>query len=264
MTPDHPIEPELAGSTPRRVRYRTRGAGCGLWFIRLFILPHTVAGVVLLGVALWSTGLYVGIWLFGDEYPGAVVKKSERRGSKGKWFYTVDYEYMVAGRLHTGQVSVNADEYRQVAEGDRFSVRALESAPDSEPWPRLPGQHPLANVGGKWLMALFWNGLLSLFVWGVYVRPWRLRQLIRWGRPTTGIVRTAEFFHRKGSKWHQLTYEYAAAADDGGELAVYTRKMSSPPALAAGAKSGDLVTVLYDPRKPRRSLIYKFSDYRVG
>lgn len=263
MSPDHPIEPELAGPTPRRVRYHTRGTGCGLWFVRLFILPHTIAGVVLVGVALWSTGVYLGVWLFGTEYPGAVVKKSERRGSKGKMSYTVEYEYMVAGRLHTAQVSVNADEYRQVAAGDQFAVRALESAPESGPWPRLPGQTPILDVAGMWLFALFWNGILSVFLWVVYLRPWRMRRLVRWGRPAPGIVRDTTMSVSKGTKTYHLTYEYAAA-DDGGEPAVFTGKMACTQALAAGARPGDLVTVLYDPRKPRRSLIYQYADHRVG
>src|SRR5262245_42386386 len=162
MVPKHTVEPELTGPTPRATCYRDGwGAGCVLWFVRLFLLPHALAGVIILGMALWSTGLYLGIGLFGDEYEAAVVKKSERRGSKGKVFYSVEYEYMVAGRIHTGQVSVSAVEYQQVAEGDRFAVRALESAPTSEPWVRMPGQAPRPNVGGKWLVAVFWNGIMS-------------------------------------------------------------------------------------------------------
>lgn len=260
----HTIEPELAGPTPRRVRLRGGlGAGCGLWFIRLFILPHTLAGVFILGQAVWGTGLYFGIWLFGDEYPGAVTNKSARPGRQGKTVYALDYEYMVAGQLYTGRASVNAEEYQETAEGDRFSIRALESAPTSDPWARLPGQTPLWNVGGRWLIALFWNGILSVFLWHLYVRPWQMRRLVRRGRPAAGIVRGA--WRTPGNKQttYDLTYEYAVTVRLVGEPAVYTAKMTSGQSSASGAKPGDVVTVLYDPRTPARSLVYKYADYEA-
>src|SRR4051794_10637986 len=144
MTRTHAIEPELTGPTPRGVRYRDGWAtGCGLWVVRLFLLPHTIIGIGALVVAMWSTGVYVGVLAFGTDCPGAVVRKTERPGSKGKTYRYVDYEYTANGRLYTGRVSVDADEYRQVNTGDRVTVRALESAPDTEPWPRLPGSTPL-------------------------------------------------------------------------------------------------------------------------
>jgi hypothetical protein len=265
MTPTHAIEPELTGPTPRRVRYRDGWAtGCGLWFIRLFILPHTLIGIGILGAALGATGVYVGVLALGTDCQGAVVKKEERPGSKGKTYRYVDYEYMVAGRVHTGRVTMSEVDYEQVTVGDRFTVRALESAPQTDPWVRLPGQTPLADVGGKWLMALFWNGILSIFLWTVYVRPWQVRRLVRRGQPTEGIVRAATVSINKGTKSYHLTYEYAAPADDLLGPTLFTRKMTSTQKAAADVKVGDLVTVLYHPHKPRRSVIYKLTDYRAA
>ena len=215
-------------------------------------------------VALWSTGVYVGVLAFGTDYQGAVVQKTERPGSKGKTYRTVGYEYMANGRLSTGQVSVNADEYQDVAEGDRITVRALESAPDTDPWPGLPGSTPLRNLGGKWFFALFWNGIMSVAVWFLYVRPWRIRRLVRLGQPTEGIVRAATVSINKGSKSYHVTCEYAApGGDDLLTPTVFTRKMTSTQKSAADVKLGDLVTVLYDPRKPRRRVIYTLTDYRA-
>jgi hypothetical protein len=265
MIRPHTIEPELTGPTPRPVRYRDGWAtGCGLWFVRLFILPHTIAGVVVLATAIGSTGVYLGVWLFGTEYQGQVAKKSEQRGSKGRLNYNVEYVYMANGLLYIGRVSVNADEYQQVAEGDRFMVRALESAPHSDPWARLPGQAPLRDVGGKWFMALFWNCILSVFLWFLYVQPWQIRRLVRWGQATEGIVRSMSVVSGKGGKTYDLTYDYAAPGEEILGPTVYTRKMSSTRREAAAVIPGDLVTVLYDPDKPWRSVIYRLSDYRVG
>ena len=60
-----------------------------------------------------------------------------------------------------------------------------------------------------------------------------------------------------------MTYEYAAPADDLLGPTLYTRKMTSTQTAAAATKPGDLVTVLYDPRKPKRSVIYRLTDYRA-
>src|SRR3954447_20568940 len=117
MTRTHATEPELTAATPRGVRYRDGWAtGCGLWAVRLFLLPHTIIGVCVLVAALYATGLYVGVLAFGTDYPGQVVKKEERPGSKGKIGRYVDYEYTANGRRYTGRVLVNADEYGQVTE----------------------------------------------------------------------------------------------------------------------------------------------------
>jgi hypothetical protein len=264
MTRTHAIEPELIAPTPRTVRYRDGWAtGCGLWAVRLFLLPHTVIGLGALVVALWSAGVYVGVLALGTNYPGQVVKKEERPGSKGKTYRYVDYEYTADGRPYAGRLSVNADEYQQVAAGDRITVRALESAPDTDPWPGLPGSTPLRNLGGKWFFALFWNGIMSMAVWFIYVRPWQVRRLVRWGQPTEGIVRAATVSINKGTKSYHVTYEYAAPGDEDLLPTVFTRKMTSTQKSAANVKLGDLVTVLYDPRKPRRSVVYQLTDYRA-
>jgi hypothetical protein len=264
MTRTHAVEPELSAPTPRRVRYRDGfAAGCAVWFVRLFVLPHTIIGVGILGTALWATGVYVGVLAAGTDYQGAVVKKEERPASKGRTYRYVHYEYMVGGQLHTGQVTMSGADYEQVAVGDRFAVRALESAPETDPWVRLPGQTPVADVGGKWLMALFWNGVVSVFVWAVYVHPWRVRRLVRWGQPTEGIVRAVTVSINKNTKSYHVTYEYAAPGDDLLGPTLYTRKMTSTQKAAAATKVGDLVTVLYDPDRPKRSVIYRLTDYRA-
>jgi Protein of unknown function (DUF3592) len=264
MGSPHVIESELNGPTPRAVRFREGwGAGCAIWFVRLFILPHTIAGVFILVMAVRSTGLYLGVWLYGTEYQGQIVKKYERPGSKGRISHIVEFEYMVNGGLHTATESVDVDVYRQAAEGDRIDIRAMESVPESEPWTRITGRSPLLSVAGKWGIALFWNGILSLFVWALYVRPWQMRRLVRWGRPTEGIVRSATLSTNKKTKTYRFIYEYAVVGDDVLQPTVFKRRMSSTQNGVAGIRSGDLVTILYDPRKPKRSVIYRASVYRA-
>jgi hypothetical protein len=67
----------------------------------------------------------------------------------------------------------------------------------------------------------------------------------------------------KGATTYRITYEYAAPSLDGTEGQVLRGKMSSTQKVAAYASAGDLVTVLYYPHKPWRSVIYKYSEYGV-
>lgn len=160
------IEPELNSPTPRRVGYRDGAkTGCGLWFIRLFLLPHTIIGIGFLSVAIGSTGLYVAVGLFGETYDGKVVKKETRKHKTGKTNYA-HYVFTADGREHTGEVSISEAGFAEIRESDAITVRALEAWPERGNWPRVPGHSPLRDIGAMWLAALFWNGIMSVFLWG--------------------------------------------------------------------------------------------------
>jgi hypothetical protein len=119
------------------------------------------------------------------------------------------------------------------------------------------------EVLGSWAIALFWNGILSVFLWTLYVRPWRGRMLVRNGTPVVGIVRSWAPQPGKGGPAYRLTYEYAAA-DSSGLAEPRSGKMTTRRKEAADYLPGRLVTIVYDPRKPARSVIYELADYRVA
>jgi len=263
MTSPIAIDSDLATPPPRVVHYRDGlGAGCGLWALRLFILPHMVVGVWLLGTALLATVQYVRVLSVGVECDGRVVKKTAEKGSKGHTYYSVEYAYPVNGVEHTGRVGVDPDVYDGLKEGDPVRVRTLESDPEKNPWPRIGSQSAPMGVLIAWGIALFWNGIMSVGVWGLYVRPWRARRLIRYGEPVPGTVRNWAAVPVKGGTAYKLTYEYTAP-DASGLPAPRTGKMTSERKEAADYKPGRAVTVVYDPERPWRSVIYALGDYRA-
>src|SRR4051812_6039602 len=78
---------------PRAVRARFPGAGCALWFPRLFILPHTVIG-------LWMIGHFsvVLLWLVaGSNVTGRIVDAKESTSSKGRKYYEIAYDVPMRG-----------------------------------------------------------------------------------------------------------------------------------------------------------------------
>jgi|SRR5947209_6319935 len=261
MTRQHPIEPELNTPTPREVSYREGfRPGCGAWATRLALIPHTVAGVVILLLALNATGLYLRVGLFGVECDGRVVHKTAYKGGKGGWHYEFTYAYTLDQVQHTERVMVNADAYGQFSEGDPVAVRALESEPERDPWVRVPGHNAVQEVLGAWFMALFWNGIMCLFLWPLYGRPRRHRRLVRLGQPVGGVIREVRERNTKPRSW-KVTYEYPVPDPDGlGEVQqTSSMVLDKLPAVTAGTP----VTVLYDPNKPKRSVVYGLTNYRA-
>jgi hypothetical protein len=251
---------------PRRLRTRP-GLGCGpaasRWFLRLFIMPHCIIGACVLLSALYIPLL----WLAGTDAPGHVAKLSTSRGKGTKPYYRVEYAYTVNGGEHTTTETVNADEYNALRVGDQYAVRVLESLPDILPQVRGPG-------GSRWRgfaalgIALFWNGILSLFVWMAWVVPWRTRQLLRYGSVAAGTVCDKQTrAGSKGGRTYVVRYDYRVVPEDSMNPELTAQSLESEmyvtPADYEKAEVGKGVTVIYDPRKPKRSLVYEFAEYEA-
>jgi hypothetical protein len=152
-----------------------------LWFLRLFILPHTLAGIwfiLMIPMSLaWAA--------FGRDEAAEVL--SVRTGtSKGKAYQYAKYRFMAGGDWREGEVRVsngfaNAAEAALARRGDvaervTVPVRWIgvgrwayhEALPE--------GASVAWRVVRWWLIAAFWNGILSVFLYQAYVRPWRERR----------------------------------------------------------------------------------------
>jgi hypothetical protein len=261
---DITFEPELNQPPPRAVRYRDGlNVGCGLWAPRLLILPHTIVGIGALSVALYFTALFIAVGLFGADYEGKITKKDDSRAVKGTKYYYAKYEYTVVDQQHNAEVEVSAERYAEINEGDAITVRALEFAPESGQWPRVPGHWPIKDLGAKLFFALFWNGVVSIFLWHLYVPYWRQWLLVRHGVPTSGIIRKITVQRSKGSQSYRIDYEYAAIPVDDCLSKTFQGKTTSRVKGVEFANVGDLITVLYRPNKPHRSVAYRYSTYRA-
>jgi hypothetical protein len=261
MNRQHTIDAELTSPTPREVRYRDGfRTGCGAWAGRLILLPHTIAGLFLLVAALTLTVQYVRIGLFGLEVDGRIVQKTSYKGGKGGWYYGVDYTYTVDGVTYRQRSSVNHDAYDRMTEGDAVAIRALESDPETGHWARLPGKSALLDMLVPWAMAVFWNSIMCVFLWPLYVRPTRYRRLVRMGEPVAGTVLDVSRRNTRPASW-KVTYAYPIPNPDGLTRTMRTTAMviARPTTLEPGTS----VTVLYDPAKPTRSVVYALTPYRA-
>jgi hypothetical protein len=259
------LPPELTAHY-RRVRRR---AGVGGWvfaaFLRIFILPHTLVGIGLLfampASILWAVA--------GHDHVGAVerlwVTTHKRTQS-----YHVEYVYdlpadgPLAGPRRCSQTTVNRSVYdtlNSLPRGQRtVHVRALGVPPlfyDDV----IDGRGGAWRVVGfTWLFGTFWCGIVSLFAYAIYVSPWLTRRLYRSGTAVRGTIASKRMTYGK-TVTRLVTFRFQTP--DG---RTHTGEMACAGSVAEwdAAGAGDPVTVLYDPRRPKRSIAYEFGPYRCA
>lgn len=251
----HVVEPELLGPLPRMVSRKKRRTGLGC--VRIFILPHMLVGIGLIVYLLFLAFMAVA----GEEVAGRVVAAREGTDDDGDPVYTLEYEYRAGGGEHRGSSTVSREVYRRLADGGVVRVVTFPPAPgigsgiagDSGQGMRL-----LFMSG----FALFWNGILSVFVWQLWVAPALHRRLYRFGTAVTGTVKEKRAPAGDASRTHVLHYRFAAGGDAGAPGMV-EGKMAVRREDYAGVREGDQLTVLYSPVRPRRNILYRFGEYVV-
>ncbi|MFL5341449.1 MAG: DUF3592 domain-containing protein [Gemmataceae bacterium] len=248
---------------PRQLRRRS-AVGCGVvvgrWFLRLFITPHCIVGIGLI-----FNVLYIPlVLLFGTDLPGRVTDHKTYQ-SKGTTHYQVTYSYPVNEIDYIRVLDVNSEQYASLEVGQPFPVRVLPAWPRMHPQPLGP-DNPWRNMTGMLLLVFFWNGILSIFVWLAWVAPWRLRQLVKYGSAVTGHVFAKETRRGKGTTYF-VRYNYVVPPEESADPFVKGQSCEGRMDVTIedfkAAEEGQAVTVLYDPRKPKRSLIYDFAEYEA-
>lgn len=245
-------------SPPRAVH---GGGGCGLWFVRLFILPHMCIGALIL-LQFLATLL---VALFGTNTMATVTKAYTRTGSKGGTSYCLEYRYTAGGREYTHSDTVGSGTYAAVSrpadlEGQtaHLRVRCLTIGTFHQQI-LIEDRSAWAAVGSLLLIALFWNGILSIFVTLAWVIPIRKRLLVKYGDVARGTILTSRTQQGKSTRYY-VSVRFVPSGT-GSEV---ERELEVPgEALYLTAKPGLAVTVLYSPRNPNRALIYELSGYRV-
>jgi hypothetical protein len=233
---------------PRHIR-RNLSAGCGIWFLRLFLLPHTLIGI---GILLAGPAR-LSVYYFGAPVTAVVDRTEARRSSKhpNTFYHYAYFHYTIEGvRVDSQETSTP-----QRKSGATFEGKAVRIAGLNEfiPVPSSIWRESLTLMG----IAIFWNGILSLFLFGAWVLPLRERWLARHGEAASGNVTHYEFNRSKG-KAYWLHYAF--------QLPDQTRYSDKAPVTAAQRDAlppGSPLTILYNPRRPKQNLAYDVSDVTV-
>ncbi len=242
------------GPTPRKIRrrpeYKTIATGC----VRLFILPHMIAGAGFLVVFL----LKVVLGLAGPRVEGRVEEKFTTRGSKGSTSHHVRFSFVTDGGLVVGKSQISAANYSALPEHGSLPVVYLPVLPQYTADYMPEGDRFPANTWAIGGFGLFWNGLLSVFVYLLYIAPWRRKWLVKNGEETTGrVVSKGTRRGSKGGTFYDVHYSYLVMGQS------FQGKESVPKSVYEATTEGGPVDVVFDPAKPKRSVAVTLSEWEV-
>ena len=256
-TIDFQMPPELRRATPRAIRRRQGAwAGCAVVFGRLFILPHMCVGVFL----MLMVPITIGEMFFGTVQQGRIVGKWTT--STKRTNYHIRYAYDVNGDHRAAERSCSEAEYQVIPDPARaqppptIEIRGLSVLGHYFHEAMLPGESRWAEIGALAGAALFWNGILSVFVYLLWILPWREKQLYRWGTPVPGRI-TGKHTRTGKSVSYYLDYEFISP-----RWGVLKRQQTiAGQQYYHQTHPGQLVTILCYPQKKRPSVIYEFGSF---
>lgn len=242
---------------PRRVRVYPGVSLAGIWFGRIFILPHT-----LIGIGVFGYFVFLLIWrVFGTDIPGVVTGTEAQEYSKGT-HYRVRYTYQVGKETKVGADAVNEEVYERFhrQENAKPSVTVHYFALGSYQHRRLrEGGSLWREVGTMAAAAGFWNAIVGLGLYKLWIVPLRLRWLYKYGEATPGTL-GAKREQTGRTTTYYMTYSFRV--NETGEL----RQVESEVGNVAMWKMIPVdhpVIVLYARDNPKRSTVYELGGYGV-
>jgi hypothetical protein len=155
--------------------------------------------------------------------------------------------------------------------GQPLRVRCFSIAPDwhEQPWADQ------RRVSASTILPLLVTGLFGFMAivacYAVFVAPEILRRLVRYGRATKGRIMDRTV--RRGSTTSYCVHYQYEVSTTGREVANRGSEANGMQITGTHwvsrqdydhAEPGFEVIVLYDARRPRRSLIYDYSEWEVA
>jgi hypothetical protein len=246
---------ELQRPGPRPIK-RRRGSsgGCVMVFGRLFILPHTIIGIGM----LFMVPLTMAEVLFGDVHQGRIVKKWTTTGEDTS--YHIGYEYDADGMHRKGDRTCSRSQYSAINDPARnqtpqsVKIRSLHLG---RHWhvALLPGESGWGKVVFYLIFGTFWNGIVAVFVYVLWIAPWREKQLYRRGTPVPGRIYAKRTESGEDTSYY-LDYEFIQP-----QLGMQRKKQSVTSDRFNQANEGQLVTILCYPNKTSPTAIYEYGDF---
>jgi len=193
-------------------------------------------------------------------HDGRVVKKWTTTGEDDT-VYHVGYEYDADGMHRKGDLSCSRSQYNALNDPARnqtpqsVQIRSLHLLGRHWHEALLPGESGSRRIWFYVFFALFWNSVLSVFVYLFWVGPWRERRLYRWGTPVPGRIASKRNESGENTSYY-LDYEFIQP-----QLGMQRKKQSVTSDRFNAAGVGQLVTVLCYSNKKSPTAIYEFGDF---
>ncbi len=246
-------------SSPRKVSYKPGRAGPAA-FLRLFIIPHILAALVLTGFAIKVTL----VDLCGIETNATITKRwlSEGKGDDGKQgnYFHMEFRFLDSqNRTLEVQKSISEQMYRAVRDGQSIKIRYAQMLPTMTADLAVKGY---GNNGFYlfWGFSIFWDSLLMFGVWFFYVIPRRQQTVLRSGDAVDGEVIAKDANDVDGSTFYYVSYRFMPI----GQLLPIESRMKVDPSDFDIATIGQSITVFYLADAFRQNIGYECSDFIVS
>jgi hypothetical protein len=235
---------ELTYSRPRDVALTGGGRALVVFAVLLFVAAIG-AGVGMYNAARRHAEERRAIAAEGVTTTGVVT----RLRSDGDDRRRVSYEFAVNGRVVRGERQVSTERRQTLQVGSPIDVRYLPSDPTVHEMGGRPRSGIPIALAFVFAPAIAAFGVLCL------VLIHRQRRLLSEGRVASATVTGHEKHHGSHGGTHRsisFTFKLLSGAMASGKSGA----SSKPPAL------GSVITVVYDPDRPRRNAVYPFSLVR--
>ena len=235
------LEPELAQPLPRSIALSRSGRRIVLLWA---LLTVAVPGYIILAAARSKTPDTSHVTESFLESSGEIHDKEVRGGPNGPRYYLYYSFVCDQGDLYRGSLQVEKEAYDSLKVGDRVPVRFF---------PENPTVHEVAGFETKPKsppVIPFTAGFTALMVAIFEIVRRRHRNLTARGVSTAGLI---ESLRRRGAgAVYLLSYSV------NGQI----RKLRGTE-HELNLSEGDSLTVLYDPGKPQKALIYRLGMYQA-
>ena len=119
----------------------------------------------------------------------------------------------------------------------------------------LSDESPWESVGLAFLFALFWNGVLSIFVYMLWIGPWQAKRLCQCGTAVPGRISGKHISRGKTTSYY-LDYEFVQPP-----FGLRKKRQYVPSARYQQTHVGEMVTVLCFPNKKRPTVVYEYGYF---
>lgn len=177
------------------------------------------------------------------ETGGTVIRTWINKGGRGSRSYHVSYQYAVGGAIYHAEAKVTSTTYARLGPNSTVSLRYVPSRPDIS---MMEGETQQPD----WMIVFALLPFVAFIV--IPITVVKEKQLLESGQPVGAVVtRVAPV---KGGQ--SVSYRFMDAAGNTVKGAV--TRSSDVPDL------GSTVTVLYDPSKSRKNMLYPAKFVRLS
>jgi hypothetical protein len=225
---------ELTGPTPRRFKWHSGGKGNFILCLIILVIGFAIV------TAIWETAREDHALAEDAQTADSVITRKWTDHGSRSTYYRVAYEFSVDGKKVKGESGLSQRKWNGLSTGSHTPVLYVPAEPNLNR-PSLAYD----TVLSYWVPAgatAFW--IFSLVVAWSPIR--KEKRLLQYGLVVPGTITNNQSGSRPKYGW-VIKYEYQLS--DGTVLKGRTQRDRT-------YRQGQVVTILYDPKRPKRSEIY--------